>query len=68
VHRAFDLEKRQHLFASNVMKPLKRDEAGVFGMGAVTDLGVDLRQAEEEIEKKWSRRALHGREGDTKVS
>ncbi len=54
--RAFDLEKRQHLFANNVLHPLKRDEAGIFGMGAVTDLGVDVKAAEEELEKKWSRK------------
>jgi len=53
--RAFDLEKRQHLFANQVLKPLKRDEAGFFGMGAVSKVGVDIHQAEEEIEMKWSR-------------
>ena len=35
------------------------EEAGIFGMGAVTDLGVDIRQAEEEIERKWSRKGVN---------
>ncbi len=55
-HRAFDLEKRQHLFANGILKPLKRDQVGIFGMGSVSDAGVDIQAAEDESEKKWSKK------------
>jgi len=56
--RAFDLEKRQHLFANGILKPLQREQVGIFGMGTVSDQGVDIQAAEEEIEKKFSRKKI----------
>ena len=56
MRRAFDLEKRQHLFSNNVIPPLTRTQVGIFGMGAVTDLGVDIQAAEDELERKWSKK------------
>ena len=67
-HRAFDLEKRQHLFATNVLKPLAPREVGIFGMGAVSDVGVDLQAAEEELEKEWSKKAQHGAPHGTTIA
>jgi hypothetical protein len=48
------MEKRQHLFASGVIKPLQPHQVGFYGMGAVTDLGVDIQGAEKEIERKFT--------------
>ncbi|KAL0241888.1 hypothetical protein I308_106062 [Cryptococcus tetragattii IND107] len=53
---AFDLEKRQHLFANNIIRPLQPDQVGFYGMGRVDDLGVDIQKAEDELEKKWSQK------------
>lgn len=56
VYRAFDLEKRQHLFANNIVQPLQPEQVGFYGMGRVDDLGVDIQKAEDELEKKWSQK------------
>ncbi|ORY34271.1 hypothetical protein BCR39DRAFT_575803 [Naematelia encephala] len=53
---AHDLEKRQHLFSHGILSPLPPDQTGFYGMGAVTDLGVDIQQAEDQIEQKWSKK------------
>ncbi|OXC67796.1 hypothetical protein AYX13_03691 [Cryptococcus neoformans] len=53
---AFDLEKRQHLFANNIIQPLQPEQVGFYGMGRVDDLGVDIQKAEDELEKKWSQK------------
>ncbi|OCF37642.1 hypothetical protein I316_00769 [Kwoniella heveanensis BCC8398] len=53
---AFDLEKRQHLFANGIIKPLAPHQVGFYGMGKVDDLGVDIQRAEDELEKQWSRK------------
>ncbi|OXB34013.1 hypothetical protein LQV05_002113 [Cryptococcus neoformans] len=53
---AFDLEKRQHLFANNIIQPLQPEQVGFYGMGQVDDLGVDIQKAEDELEKKWSQK------------
>ncbi|AFR98428.1 hypothetical protein C343_06406 [Cryptococcus neoformans C23] len=53
---AFDLEKRQHLFANNIVQPLQPEQVGFYGMGRVDDLGVDIQKAEDELEKKWSQK------------
>ncbi|WVQ82753.1 hypothetical protein IAT38_004885 [Cryptococcus sp. DSM 104549] len=53
---AFDLEKRQHLFSHGIIAPLQPDQVGFYGMGRVDDLGVDIQRAEDELEKKWSKR------------
>ena len=52
--RAFDMEKRQHLFSAGVIQPLQPRQVGFYGMGAVTDLGVDIQAAEKEIERKFA--------------
>lgn len=52
--RAFDMEKRQHLFSAGVIKPLEPHQVGFYGMGSVSDLGVDIQSAEKEIEQKYS--------------
>lgn len=52
--RAFDLEKRQHLFANGIIKPLERHQVGFYGSGIITDVGVDIQKAEDEIDAKWS--------------
>ena len=52
--RAFDMEKRQHLFSAGVIQPLQPAQVGFYGMGAVTDLGVDIQAAEKEIERKFA--------------
>lgn len=63
--RAFDLEKRQHLFATGLIKPLQPDQVGFYGMGAINDLGVDIQAAEKEVERKWSGRSGgYDREGE----
>lgn len=48
------MEKRQHLFSAGVIQPLKPREVGFYGMGAVSDVGVDIQTAEKEIERKFS--------------
>jgi hypothetical protein len=53
MNRAFDMEKRQHLFSAGVIQPLQPSQVGFYGMGAVTDLGVDIQAAEKEIERKF---------------
>ncbi|KAK8866100.1 hypothetical protein IAR55_001251 [Kwoniella newhampshirensis] len=53
---AFDLEKRQHLFANNILKPLQPSQVGFYGMGRVDDLGIDIQKAEDEIDKKFSKK------------
>ncbi|ODN90207.1 hypothetical protein L198_06225 [Cryptococcus wingfieldii CBS 7118] len=53
---AFDMEKRQHLFAHNIIQPLLPSQVGFYGMGRVDDLGVDIQRAEDELEVKWSRK------------
>jgi hypothetical protein len=58
--RAFDMEKRQHLFSAGVIKPLQPAQVGFYGMGAVTDLGVDIQAAEKEIERKFTSTAGDG--------
>lgn len=64
VYRAFDLEKRQHLFANNIIQPLQPDQVGFYGMGRVDDLGVDIQEAEDELEKKWSQKKRADDESD----
>ncbi|WVN89115.1 uncharacterized protein L203_104331 [Cryptococcus depauperatus CBS 7841] len=60
---AFDLEKRQHLFRNNIIKPLQPQDVGFYGMGRVDDLGIDIQKAEEEIEKKkWSQKRLKSKD------
>lgn len=58
--RAFDMEKRQHLFSAGVIKPLQPAQVGFYGMGAVTDLGVDIQGAEKEIERKFGSTTIEG--------
>ena len=58
--RAFDMEKRQHLFSAGVIQPLQPAQVGFYGMGAVTDLGVDIQAAEKEIERKFTSGAGEG--------
>ncbi|WVQ97608.1 hypothetical protein IAU59_004722 [Kwoniella sp. CBS 9459] len=53
---AFDLEKRQHLFANGIIKPLEPGQVGFYGMGKVDDLGIDIQRAEDELEKRWSKK------------
>ncbi|TYJ52735.1 hypothetical protein B9479_006669 [Cryptococcus floricola] len=53
---AFDMEKRQHLFAHNIIQPLLPSQVGFYGMGRVDDLGVDIQRAEDELEVQWSRK------------
>ncbi|WRT64340.1 uncharacterized protein IL334_001272 [Kwoniella shivajii] len=55
---AFDLEKRQHLFSARVIKPLLPNQVGFYGMGKVDDLGVDIQKAEDEIDKKFSKKSM----------
>jgi hypothetical protein len=52
--RAFDMEKRQHLFSAGVIQPLKPHQVGFYGMGSVSDVGVDIQGAEKEVEQKFS--------------
>lgn len=52
--RAFDLEKRQHLFAKHIFPPLQPHQTGFYGSGIVTDLGVDIQKAEDEIDAEFS--------------
>lgn len=54
--RAFDMEKRQHLFSAGVLKPLPPHQTGFYGMGIITDVGVDIQAAEKEIDSKFSQR------------
>lgn len=60
--RAFDMEKRQHLFSAGVIEPLQPRQVGFYGMGAVHDLGVDIQAAEKEIERKFGSDYLDVRE------
>ncbi|WVF70297.1 hypothetical protein IAT40_005086 [Kwoniella sp. CBS 6097] len=53
---AFDLEKRQHLFGNDIIKPLQPHQVGFYGMGTVDDLGVDIQRAEDELEMRWSQK------------
>jgi len=53
-YRAFDLEKRQHLFAKGIFPPLLPHQTGFYGSGIVTDLGVDIQKAEDEIDAEFS--------------
>lgn len=48
------MEKRQHLFSAGVIQPLQPREVGFYGMGAVSDVGVDIQTAEKEIERKFT--------------
>jgi hypothetical protein len=48
------MEKRQHLFSAGVIEPLKPHQVGFYGMGSVSDVGVDIQSAEKEIERKFS--------------
>lgn len=66
-HRAFDLEKRQHLFANGIIKPLERNQVGFYGSGIITDVGVDIQKAEDEIDAKWSAKATKDRQGDDAI-
>lgn len=61
--RAFDMEKRQHLFSAGVIQPLQPRQVGFYGMGAVTDLGVDIQAAEKEIERKFANTTMDGAGG-----
>lgn len=54
MRRAFDMEKRQHLFSAGVIQPLQSHQVGFYGMGSVNDVGVDIQTAEKEIERKFS--------------
>jgi len=47
------MEKRQHLFSAGVIQPLQPHQVGFYGMGSVSDLGVDIQGAEKEIERKF---------------
>ena len=53
-HRAFDLEKRQHLFHHGVLKPLPPNMVGLWGTGSIHDVGVDIHAAEAVIERTWA--------------
>lgn len=55
-NRAFDMEKRQHLFANRIIQPLKPDQVGFYGMGLVNDLGIDIQGAEDEIDRRFSQK------------
>lgn len=48
------MEKRQHLFATGLIKPLQPNQVGFYGMGAINDLGVDIQAAEKQIEQTWA--------------
>lgn len=56
--RAFDMEKRQHLFSNGIVKPLNPNQVGFYGMGSINDLGVDIQGAEDEIDREFSRKKL----------
>lgn len=58
-NRAHDLEKRQHLFGHGVLKPLPRDQVGLFGSGNGLDQTADVVRQENEIEAKWSARHIY---------
>lgn len=60
---AFDLEKRQHLFANNIIPPLPRGKVGFFGMGSADELELDIQGAEREIDAKWSQKKGGGELG-----
>ena len=62
IHRAFDLEKRQHLFANGIIQPLQPHQVGFYGSGSVSDLGVDIQKAEDMIDAKFSSKP--GKNGD----
>ena len=53
------MEKRQHLFANRIISPLPPSQVGIFGMGRVTELDMQLQKAEDELEKKWSQKGDH---------
>lgn len=61
--RAFDLEKRQHLFHHRVLKPLPPNMVGLWGTGSIHDVNVDIQAAEAEIERKWAEGIVREREG-----
>lgn len=63
--RAFDLEKRQHLFANDIIKPLQPHQVGFYGSGSVNDLGVDIQKAEDMIDAKFSSKP--GKAGDESI-
>lgn len=50
------MEKRQHLFSAGVLKPLPPHQTGFYGMGIITDVGVDIQAAEKEIDSQFSQR------------
>ena len=54
IRRAFDLEKRQHLFHHAILKPLPRNMVGIWGTGSIHDVGVDIQAAEKKIEQYWA--------------
>lgn len=56
------MEKRQHLFANGIIKPLQPHQVGFYGSGIVNDLGVDIQKAEDLIDEKFS--AKPGRHPD----
>jgi hypothetical protein len=56
ISRAFDLEKRQHLFHHSIIKPLPPNMVGLWGSGSIHDVDVDIQKAEAEIERKWAGR------------
>jgi len=60
------MEKRQHLFSAGVIQPLQPAQVGFYGMGAVTDLGVDIQAAEKEIERKFTATAGDGESHELK--
>lgn len=64
--RAFDLEKRQHLFANGIIPKLQPGQVGFYGSGIVTDLGIDIQKAEDELEAKWSSKGAK-RSGDEPI-
>jgi hypothetical protein len=54
------LEKRQHLFANGIIPKLQPSQVGFYGSGIVTDLGIDIQKAEDELEAKWSSKRAKG--------
>ncbi|KAL1405979.1 hypothetical protein Q8F55_007662 [Vanrija albida] len=65
---AHDLEKRQHLFAHGVLRPLPPARVGIFGTGTPLDMTPEVRRAGAEIEKRWSAKPVFaptaGEDGD----
>lgn len=54
MHRAHDLEKRQHLFLHRILQPLAPSQVGIFGSGNGLDVSKEAARAEKAIEAKWS--------------